>query len=269
MTPCHPAAYAVCAGPSRPAPVVIALEQPAATTRNTTRRAQRQRPCIVTAGTVPRARGRCNASWYLLSHAPVGGLVAHDVWRAITGGNTSCGSRVADRFLGEVRANERGYQCTWHLSATLHHPEVAGTGERCRLPRMNQPATATTVTIIGAGLGGIALVANLGLLGYRLRLHDRDEARIARVRERGGLDVEGLAKGFAPLELVTPQLAPAVDGADVIVVVTGSHFHADVAAAWPACSATASLSYSSRAAPAAPSSCAESCARPAVAPRST
>src|SRR5262245_55153840 len=102
-------------------------------------------------------------------------------------------------------------------------------GERCRLPRMNQPAKATTVTIIGAGLGGIAVVANLGLLGYRLRLHDRDEARIARVRERGGLDVEGLAKGFAPLELVTPQLAPAVAGADIIIVVTGSHFHADVA----------------------------------------
>src|SRR4029450_6631570 len=78
--------YAVCAGPSRPAPVVITLEQPAATTRNTTRRAQRQRPCIVTAGTVPRARGRCNARWYLLSHAPVGGLVAHDVWRGIPGG---------------------------------------------------------------------------------------------------------------------------------------------------------------------------------------
>ena len=94
---------------------------------------------------------------------------------------------------------------------------------------MNQPAKATTVTIIGAGLGGIALVANLGLLGYRLRLHDRDEARIARVRERGGLDVEGLAKGFAPLELVTRELALAVDGADVIIVVTGSHFHADVA----------------------------------------
>src|SRR5436309_15670681 len=92
---------------------------------------------------------------------------------------------------------------------------------------MSQPAKATTVTIIGAGLGGIALVANLGLLGYRLRLHDLDVARIAKVRERGGLDVAGLAKGFAPLELVTPQLAPAVDAADIIVVVTGSHFHAD------------------------------------------
>jgi hypothetical protein len=30
---------------------------------------------------------------------------------------------------------------------------------------VNQPAKATTVTIIGAGLGGIALVANLRLLG--------------------------------------------------------------------------------------------------------
>src|SRR5258705_10707292 len=91
-----------------------------------------------------------------------------------------------------------------------------GAFKRGRLPRMNQPAKATTVTIIGAGLGGIALVANLGLLGYRLGLHDRDEARIARVRERGGLDVEGLAKGFAPLELVTPQLAPAVGGRGII-----------------------------------------------------
>ena len=86
-----------------------------------------------------------------------------------------------------------------------------------------------TVAIIGAGLGGIALVANLGLQGYRLRLHDVDEARIAKARERGGLDVEGLVEGFAPLELVTPRLAPAVEGADVIIVVTGSHFHADVA----------------------------------------
>jgi opine dehydrogenase len=94
---------------------------------------------------------------------------------------------------------------------------------------MSQDAGPNTVAIIGAGLGGIALVANLGLQGYRLRLHDIDEARIARVRERGGLDVEGLVKGFAPLELVTPRLASAVDGADLVIVVTGSHFHADVA----------------------------------------
>jgi opine dehydrogenase len=81
----------------------------------------------------------------------------------------------------------------------------------------------TTISIIGAGLGGIALVANLGLAGYRLRLHDRDDSRLVKIRERGGLDVEGLVQGFAPLELVTAELAPAIDGADVVIVGTGSH----------------------------------------------
>ena len=61
---------------------------------------------------------------------------------------------------------------------------------------MNQPAKATTVTIIGAGLGGIALVANLGLLGYRLRLHDRDGSRIARVRERVGSTSKAWPRGL-------------------------------------------------------------------------
>jgi opine dehydrogenase len=86
-----------------------------------------------------------------------------------------------------------------------------------------------TCAIIGAGLGGIALLANLGLQGYRVRLHDIDDGRLAGVRERGGLDVEGLVSGFAPVELATPRLAPAVDGADLIIVVTGSPFHAEVA----------------------------------------
>ena len=90
-------------------------------------------------------------------------------------------------------------------------------------------ASVPTIAIIGAGLGGIALVANLGVAGYRLRLHDRDDGRLIKIRERGGLDVEGIVQGFAPLELVTAELAPAVDGADVVIVVTGSHFHAEVA----------------------------------------
>src|SRR5204863_5339898 len=94
---------------------------------------------------------------------------------------------------------------------------------------MSAMTTNGTVTVIGAGLGGIALVANLGLAGYRLRLHDRDDARIAKVRERGGLDVDGIVKGFAPVELVSSSLAPSIDGADVIIVVTGSHFHAGAA----------------------------------------
>lgn len=94
---------------------------------------------------------------------------------------------------------------------------------------MDTAAEGTTCAIIGAGLGGIGLIAMLGLEGYRLRLCDRDETRIAALRERGGLEVEGIVAGFARLELATTELAAAVEGADVVIVVTGGNTHAEVA----------------------------------------
>src|SRR6185437_11491702 len=78
-----------------------------------------------------------------------------------------------------------------------------------------------TVTIIGAGIGGVYIAADLGLLGCRLRLHDRDDSRLADTRVRGGIDVEGDKPGFSAIEKVTTDLAPAVDGADIIIVCTG------------------------------------------------
>ena len=86
-----------------------------------------------------------------------------------------------------------------------------------------------TVAIIGAGLGGCALLAAMALRGYAVRLHDRDDARLTEIRARGGIDVKGLYEGFARAELVSATLAPAVDGADLIVVCTGSTHHAEVA----------------------------------------
>ena len=38
-----------------------------------------------------------------------------------------------------------------------------------------------------------------------------------------------LFQGFARAELVTAELAPAIRGADVVIVCTGSHKHAEVA----------------------------------------
>jgi opine dehydrogenase len=87
----------------------------------------------------------------------------------------------------------------------------------------------STCAIIGAGLGGCALLAAMAVKGYTVRLHDLDDSRLRAIRERGGIDVDGLFTGFARAELVTPELAPAVDGADVVVVCTGSTKHAEVA----------------------------------------
>jgi opine dehydrogenase len=85
-----------------------------------------------------------------------------------------------------------------------------------------------TVAIVGAGIGGVYLCAELGLLGCRLRLHDIDDSRLAAIRERGGVDVEG--RGFAAVERVTTDPAAALDGADIVIIVTGGTFQEAAAA---------------------------------------
>jgi opine dehydrogenase len=89
--------------------------------------------------------------------------------------------------------------------------------------------TDTTVAIIGAGIGGIYLAAELGRHGVRLRLHDLDDSRLAPIRQRGGLDVEGDHAGFAAIERVTTDPAAAVEGADIIAVCTGGTYQEGVA----------------------------------------
>ncbi|MGA3005313.1 MAG: NAD/NADP octopine/nopaline dehydrogenase family protein [Acetobacteraceae bacterium] len=86
----------------------------------------------------------------------------------------------------------------------------------------------TTVAIIGSGIGGIYLAAELGTLGCRLRLTDLDDSRLAPIRTRGGLDVE--PGGFVAIERVTTDLATAIDRAEVIAVCTGGTFQEGVAA---------------------------------------
>ena len=88
---------------------------------------------------------------------------------------------------------------------------------------------AQTVAIIGAGIGGVYLAADLGLRGVKLRLHDRDDTRLADIRDRGGIEVEGEPSGFAAIERVTPDLAAAVDGADIVVLCTGGTYQEDAA----------------------------------------
>ena len=90
--------------------------------------------------------------------------------------------------------------------------------------------TETTVAIVGAGIGGVYLAAQLGTLGARTRLSDLDDARLNDIRAHGGLHVEASGKtAFSAVERVTTDLAAAVDGADVIGVCTGGTFQASVA----------------------------------------
>jgi opine dehydrogenase len=77
-----------------------------------------------------------------------------------------------------------------------------------------------TVAIIGAGIGGVYLVAMLGLVGCKVRLHDIDDSRLKDLREAKGIQVEGPNGGFTKrglqiatfpgnrIDAVFPRLAP-------------------------------------------------------------
>ena len=73
------------------------------------------------------------------------------------------------------------------------------------------------------------VVAELGIAGFKLRLHDIDDSRLSDIRARGGVDVEGENGGFAAVELATSDLRSAIDGVDVIIIVTGGNPQALVA----------------------------------------
>jgi len=83
--------------------------------------------------------------------------------------------------------------------------------------------------IIGMGMGGKGLAAELGLAGYRLRVHDIVEDEVRDIGLHGGLKVQGREGDLAPVEVATTDLGEAVDGAQVIIVCTWGTEHARVA----------------------------------------
>ncbi len=96
----------------------------------------------------------------------------------------------------------------------------------------------TNFTVIGAGHGGKAMAAHLGLMGFSTTLYNRTPARIAAIKELGGLDLvmqETGIKNFCKLANVTSDIDEAVKGADMIMVVVPSSAHADIARACAPC----------------------------------
>src|SRR5262245_5497128 len=86
--------------------------------------------------------------------------------------------------------------------------------------------TGPTVAILGAGHGGCAAAADLTRRGFRVRLHARNAARLAPLRERGGVEARGVQEGFVPLSVLTTDVAEALDGTDLIMLVVPSVAHA-------------------------------------------
>ena len=89
--------------------------------------------------------------------------------------------------------------------------------------------TDLVVAIVGTGIGGTEMAGYLGVHGARVRVHDVRNEAVSGIRDRGGLDVTGIATGFAPVERATTDVAEAVDGAGLIAITTLNNDHRAVA----------------------------------------
>ncbi|MGQ9766463.1 MAG: NAD/NADP octopine/nopaline dehydrogenase family protein [Anaerolineae bacterium] len=88
--------------------------------------------------------------------------------------------------------------------------------------------------VIGAGHGGKAMAAHLALMGFPTVLFNRSPERIAAIAKRGGIELEGYdydGGNFGRLASVTSDYGEALSNAEIIMVVTPSSAHRDVAAA--------------------------------------
>jgi len=86
--------------------------------------------------------------------------------------------------------------------------------------------------VVGAGHGGKAMAAHLALMGFSVSLYNRTPERVAVIKKRGGIDLDGgetAPHGFGKLARVTSNMEEAIKSVDVIMVVLPSSAHADIA----------------------------------------
>jgi opine dehydrogenase len=98
------------------------------------------------------------------------------------------------------------------------------------LRRARDKGKALTFCVLGAGHGGLAMAGHLGVLGYPVHLYNRTPENLDGVRWHGGIKVDGAVTGFGPVRRATSDLPAALEGADVVMVVTPATAHRDLAA---------------------------------------
>lgn len=91
-------------------------------------------------------------------------------------------------------------------------------------------ASETRFTVMGAGHGGTAMAAHLSRLGFTVHLYNRSPDRLEPIRAQGGVEIGGPGlkeeyHGFAPIEIVTTDAGEALEGADMVMVVTPANGH--------------------------------------------
>jgi len=91
--------------------------------------------------------------------------------------------------------------------------------------------TIRSVAVLGAGHGGLAAAADLSHRGFEVRLQARRAETLAPIRAQGGIEAIGVCDGLVPIALLTTDVAEAVAGADLAMLVVPSVAHGPYARA--------------------------------------
>ena len=83
--------------------------------------------------------------------------------------------------------------------------------------------------VLGAGCGGQAIAGYLALRGHDVALYNRSHSRIAAFRNRGCIELCDRISGFGALSYIGTDLAAAMVGRDVIMIVTTATAHRPLA----------------------------------------
>ncbi|MDK2986785.1 MAG: opine dehydrogenase [Clostridia bacterium] len=91
-----------------------------------------------------------------------------------------------------------------------------------------------TVTVLGAGHGGLATAGHIALKGFPVKIYSPFEKELAPIRERGGIKLEGDVQGFAKLSedaisLLTSSLDEAIRDADLVLLIMPALAHRTIA----------------------------------------
>ena len=86
--------------------------------------------------------------------------------------------------------------------------------------------TVERIAIFGAGGGGTSAAAHLTTLGFEIRLYSQDADALAPLQEIGGIHYTApFGDGFAPIPTITGDAEAAMDGAEVVMIVSPAHLH--------------------------------------------
>ena len=85
-----------------------------------------------------------------------------------------------------------------------------------------------SVAVVGAGVGGLAVAGRSALRGCTTFVVDVDPAVIDAIRDRGGVGMQGLEEGPAPIARASTRAADVIPDAELVIVCTQAPQLADV-----------------------------------------